>query len=372
MYAQIGDSLRRNTRELSWNDCPDCKTGKQYDFIIHALAHINDKHIKPVNGLPDAGIPPPENPSLCWISSNQDVSHADLYTWRGCSEVRDFIYTLRPISKLCEELFYCVTRPHAPSDGNRSAPSLLPTALTSAFCSILTSYLFLAKMLSLINRAEYWSDQGAKSTLDGRINRLRTDMDNSFQQASRYLEKARLDIIILCTTRREVDCLRMQSVDVHLLAIAFLQNIQTFELPGDKSQDLLQVYRKYLSVLRGRASRRPQRRVFLDIQGFQEELDALRDLTSTQMSVAEKYLSLLYPGSFRVTNTARVERYGAEYEMWKKVNDLLEDRQGELDKLTEQSRRLKDDVKQAIEILEEDHGKAIRVFTVVTLFFLPL
>ena len=361
-----------HTRELSWNDCPECKGGKQYDFVIHALAHISDKHIKPANGLPDADIRPPDNPSLCWISSTQDVSHADLYTWRGCSAVHNFIHTLRPISKLCEELFYCVTRPHGSTDGNRSAPSLLPTALTSGFCSILASYLFLAKMLSLINRAEYWSDQSEKSDLYGRIYSLQMKIDDSFQQASDHLEKAKLHIILLCSTRREVDCLRIQSVDVNTLAIAFLQNNQTFALPGDKSQDLLQVYREYLSVLRGRARRRPQRRVFLDIQGFQEELDALKGHTDTQIRVAKKYLSLLYPGSFRVTNTARMERYGAEYELWKQVDGLLEDRRGELDRLTEQSRRLKDDVKQAIEILEEDHGKAIRVFTVVTLFFLPL
>jgi hypothetical protein len=40
--------------------------------------------------------------------------------------------------------------------------------------------------------------------------------------------------------------------------------------------------------------------------------------------------------------------------------------------LREKSQLLKEQVKQTIEILEEDHGKAIRVFTFVTLLFLPL
>lgn len=295
-----------------------------------------------------------------------DVNH-----WRGYTAVRDFIYTLRPISKRCSDLFYYVARPHSLSSGNRVAPSLLPRALTTTFCSILSSYLLLAKLLSLMNRAEYSADSNEASAIHTRISIIGSGIKNSFQKASQCLEDAKLDIIILCSTRREVDCLRIRPVDLHLLAIAFLQNIQSFVLPGE-SQDLVQVYRRYLSVLRGQASRRPQRRVFLDIQGFQEELDALKALTDTQISVAEKYLSLLYPGSFRVTNTARLERYGAEYELWKKVDEILEHRWAELDRLTQQSRRLKDDVKQAIEILEEDHGKAIRVFTVVTLFFLPM
>lgn len=36
------------------------------------------------------------------------------------------------------------------------------------------------------------------------------------------------------------------------------------------------------------------------------------------------------------------------------------------------AKALRSDLKQSIEILEEGHGKAIRVFTIVTLFFLPL
>ncbi|KAJ4213230.1 hypothetical protein NW759_011073 [Fusarium solani] len=40
--------------------------------------------------------------------------------------------------------------------------------------------------------------------------------------------------------------------------------------------------------------------------------------------------------------------------------------------LREKSTALKENVKQTVEVLEENHGKAIRAFTIVTLFFLPL
>lgn len=97
--------------------------------------------------------------------------------------------------------------------------------------------------------------------------------------------------------------------------MAFLHSFHSLTLSGDQDQEIIRTYQKYLSVLLGRASRRPQRRVFLDIQEFQEELDALKALTEAQMKVAEEYVSLLCPGFFRVTDTTRTEMYPAEYEV---------------------------------------------------------
>lgn len=347
-----------------------------------ALQHIQDKHIKqakrpPLNhrnaaGHDDEVTGPFEDPRFCWVSAVQESGDAEICAWSGYAVIQDFIFSMNSILELCSDLSYHVARPQNPSIRNGVGPSLLPTSLTSAFCSILSNYITLAKHLSLINRAEHLANtKGGTDPIETFIG-LETRRTKAVQQALDYLKKARLDIILLHTTRREVDCLRIQSVDIHLLAIAFIHSLHSFVLPGDQGQDIIRTYRKYLSVLRGRASRRPQRRVFLDIQGFQEELDALKVLTETQIKVAEEYVCLLYPGSFRVTNTARMEMYPAEYEVWTKLDKTLEDRWEELDRLSQQSRRLKDDVKQAIEILEEDHGKAIRVFTVVTLFFLPL
>jgi hypothetical protein len=51
---------------------------------------------------------------------------------------------------------------------------------------------------------------------------------------------------------------------------------------------------------------------------------------------------------------------------------MLTRREVDIDILKVKAKSLKGQVKQTIEILEEDHGKAIRVFTIVTLFFLPL
>lgn len=372
LHARLGDDSRSAKRELAWNECSDCRTGKTYVTVADALDHVNSRHIKVAGEASDPVSLPFEHPNFCWTTSPHEASELELRDWEGLTAIREFILMLDPMAHLCEELSYYVARPHSPSGKDVSPPPFLPAALTLAFCSILASYLYLAKCLLLINRAGFRGDAGREDATRNSIDKARHSMVTSLEQASDLLEKSRLDIFILCSTRREVDCLRIYSVDMQLLTIAFLQEIQSFSLPAHGGQDILQEYRRYLAVLRGRASRRPQRRVFLDIQGFQEELDALKSLTNTQRTVGDKLLNLFYPGSFRVTTETRVGRYEAEHELWASVDKILDDRWEELDRLTQQSRRLKDDVKQAIEILEEDHGKAIRVFTVVTLFFLPL
>ena len=52
--------------------------------------------------------------------------------------------------------------------------------------------------------------------------------------------------------------------------------------------------------------------------------------------------------------------------------ERLRRREAALDTLGQHAQRLKGDVKQTVEIIDEGHGRAIRVFTIVTLFFLPM
>ncbi|SPO03165.1 uncharacterized protein DNG_05847 [Cephalotrichum gorgonifer] len=207
-----------------------------------------------------------------------------------------------------------------------------------AFCSILSSYIFFAKQLSLINRAQYMAGSEQEAAIMKNITSLEGHIAKSFENSLQILNRAKMDIIL---TRSEVDCHRVQAVDMHFLATSFLHNIQESVQQSDTPTldigEIMRIYGRSLSDLRREASRRPRRRVFGDIQNFQQEISALKSVAEMQAEVAENYVHLLYPGSFRVTDVARMDQYGAEYDIW-----------------------------------DEDHGRAIRVFTGVTLFLLPL
>jgi len=51
---------------------------------------------------------------------------------------------------------------------------------------------------------------------------------------------------------------------------------------------------------------------------------------------------------------------------------IMQSKAVELEALENRTQYLREQLKQSVEILEEDHGKAILVFTMITTIFLPL
>lgn len=64
--------------------------------------------------------------------------------------------------------------------------------------------------------------------------------------------------------------------------------------------------------------------------------------------------------------------FAPEAELLKVGIKDLESKATELEALEGRTHFLREQLKQSVEILEEDHGKAILVFTMITTIFLPL
>jgi Mg2+ and Co2+ transporter CorA len=64
--------------------------------------------------------------------------------------------------------------------------------------------------------------------------------------------------------------------------------------------------------------------------------------------------------------------YPAEHAALQRTLESLDVESGELEALDHRVHDLRSQLRQSVEILEEDHGKAIFVFTMVTTIFLPL
>ncbi|KAH6677882.1 hypothetical protein F5X68DRAFT_213365 [Plectosphaerella plurivora] len=142
--------------------------------------------------------------------------------------------------------------------------------------------------------------------------------------------------------------------------------------PPTTSLDVLALYAAHARALDLNSTLRPQRRAFLAIRALEEELGALMDLVRTQGHCLENSRRVFDPMSFHVTNRERQARFVLEEKVLERADD---ERRRESDELTAMMHRasdLRSRVKESIEVLDEGHGKAIRVFTLVTLFFLPL
>ena len=81
---------------------------------------------------------------------------------------------------------------------------------------------------------------------------------------------------------------------------------------------------------------------------------------------------MLDPRSFAKPTPERADLFQSESECLNDSLKLLESKAIELSALENRTQYLREQLKQGVEILEEDHGKAILVFTMITTIFLPL
>ncbi|KAL9571877.1 hypothetical protein ACKAV7_003866 [Fusarium commune] len=286
-------------------------------------------------------------------------------TTRWTFQVEDFIDKLLELKKLTHEL-HCLVATPSHKQGVIDDNLSLPTNLVFSFEEILAMYMMMAKEMSMTNRV------GSHPMRYRKIENIHHRRDNAFQNARRFLEESRADIILLGTTPRNVDILSLNAIGPEFLAGALAVSTQNRPLLPGTSTGALEVYQQYMSKLRYQAGRRPQRRIFLDIHSLEDELEALGKLVTSQETVLANYRDLLSPYSYRITSTTRHALFDSESRYINAQLTRLRLRSQEIQALRDQATILKDQVKQIIEILEEGHGKAIRVFTIVTLFFLPL
>jgi Mg2+ and Co2+ transporter CorA len=84
------------------------------------------------------------------------------------------------------------------------------------------------------------------------------------------------------------------------------------------------------------------------------------------------YLKVLNPQSFRSTTEARISLFDLELNLIEQGIARHFQQKAEYLQLQEHVQRLIEATKTSVEINDDDHGKAILVFTIVTLVFLPL
>lgn len=117
---------------------------------------------------------------------------------------------------------------------------------------------------------------------------------------------------------------------------------------------------------------RPGKRLIRDLNLLQEELQVLAMINKWQMNVVHNYMRVLDDTTYEVDMPSRRAMFFFERMLLQSCLDNLALAREESDDLIRRCGPLSDQTKQSLEIYEEDHGKAITAFTVVTVIFLPL
>ncbi|KAF4934221.1 hypothetical protein CGCF245_v008832 [Colletotrichum fructicola] len=290
-----------------------------------------------------------------------------------------FVADLLDLNRRVKELHALVARPGKLADADKIIPPQLPTNLMLALDGIVTVHIMHSNQLSLMNQLEYINadptreiPRDVKSKVEKSIKTMEARRIAAWTLTRNLFESSQRDIMRLKHTTREDDNAAVETVGVEFLALALMSNAQKRPILSEPIINIEDIYRIQMSRMRSEAVRRPKRRLFLELSALQEELDAVDGIVEAQQKLLANYLDLLSPDSFRKENETRARLHTAETRVAKRHKRMLDERHETLHSLQERATAFREQVKQTIEVLEEDHGKAIRVFTIVTLFFLPM
>ncbi|CAG8956213.1 hypothetical protein HYFRA_00003593 [Hymenoscyphus fraxineus] len=118
--------------------------------------------------------------------------------------------------------------------------------------------------------------------------------------------------------------------------------------------------------------RHPRRRLIRSYLYLQEEILVLEKIMKRQNWNAREFQEVLAPNSYRVTDQRRFTLNVLESKVLHRLQGEKESSRTKLEQLNAEIERLIKQTLTSLEIKDDDHGKAILVFTIVTLVFLPL
>ncbi|KAK1985992.1 hypothetical protein LZ30DRAFT_583045 [Colletotrichum cereale] len=357
-----------------------------YDCAEDALDHWHDNHMNaPCSELMKRGRPF-DDPCVILLrranGTETPATRRDRIQHEIVVIAKEFYGECRSIVDQTEELHKLVcsiTAPDDPVDSHNCRPHL-PSSLVNAFEEIIGLFVLKAKELSWMNRFAAKPGSSYSRNAERRLNRLHEACVSASRRVREHLVRAKEDIIMLGTTKEDSDRIIIAPIGPEFLAACLIGSLQNnVPMPGtERKLDLIAHYRNRTSRLWFNTNRKPKRGAFVAIHALEEELEALRVVVASQQHLLRSYQKLLSPLSFGSRTTDRLYYKGrkASFKLESKCIRGQQRRLAERDKalsiLQRKARTLRDETKQRIEILDEGHGKAIRVFTIVTLFFLPL
>ncbi|KAH6616338.1 hypothetical protein C7974DRAFT_427340 [Boeremia exigua] len=121
-------------------------------------------------------------------------------------------------------------------------------------------------------------------------------------------------------------------------------------------------------------SQKPTKRILREVYLWKDELEIVEAVLEQQIETINAIKTVLNPDSFRITNQARIKAYRIlEQPFAIQVKEQFEKViRKELQALYKEADKLAESLRHNIDIAEEGNSKAILIFTLVTIIFLPL
>ncbi|KAF3050681.1 hypothetical protein E8E11_009871 [Didymella keratinophila] len=345
---------------LPIGQCSFCRREKRYPDIDDAIEHVQQYHV-------DSSTQIERNRLTHWL-----LPVSSQGTERKNERLLEFVATLRRCTERLLAKAIDIRSSVADKDSEKDAGFLLPTALVKAA----------EKTFQFIYYSAYsmqrWQDMGLVPLAPDDAPVLffdRTDVTGAeyvAKIADIALSNARDELMLMAHTgmsRDPVLHIRTTPETNVLFLMAFLMNRQL--LPGLEVDDL---YHEHLVSLRYEASRKPTKRLLREVYLWKEEMEVYESVLKQQIEAIRALREVFDSDSFRITNQVRIEAFRTlEYPLIDKfLVHATTAWKSTMKKTYKKADRLADSLRYSIAIAEEGNSKAILIFTLVTIVFLPL
>ncbi|KAF2193353.1 hypothetical protein K469DRAFT_551060 [Zopfia rhizophila CBS 207.26] len=345
-------------------DCRDCRRGMAYTNPDHGIRHLKRHHFlssPTFERLTRTGL------VYNWLRTQGQVN-TETQNGQQLRLLRICLKYITVLRNRAKNISDGISR----SQNDNSAKYQLPNDLIDCFEA---TAVFISQAATSINAIKedvipwlqpgYFNWQPETPTVTYALNRL-GQLGQNAQASMTRAEKT------LALSDPETDMMTMGPAGPEFLVSVICQNLQRQEPLDGVEMDINELYQSCSSKLQYQVNQFPRKRLLRDIHSLQEELSAVKSVNEWQQKAYSNYIKVLDHHTFENATPNRKAMFPSESECLKSGLNYLQSKATELEALDNRTRQLRDHLKESVEILEEDHGKAILVFTMITTIFLPL
>ncbi|KAF3025819.1 hypothetical protein E8E14_014674 [Neopestalotiopsis sp. 37M] len=353
----------------AFHDCLECERKTAYECVSHAVDHVTVDYYKLLGVEPDYEVQ--REKSLFWVYTSQQQA-AETWNQAYIDVLKAYHYVTQRVYKQSLEIWYAVANYKEAGDGatEGSRRTGLPAALVRTFESLTVLILCTARTIKFLE-SRHKEKQDAKADELLRISRHLDVLTRISVRVFSSMEKAQKDITLMLRGNSPLQSVNFAAAGPRLIISTIFHQLAQRRFCDGKRP--LTVYEEIASSLQYKAYYdRPTRRLLTTTERFQEELEALRLLLNDVDRTWTNFIDLGRTESFRISDQNRAQQFQLEHKVYKSARHAREGDLRKIDDLQKRLRKIEYRIRQRIEIQDEDHGKAIMIFTIVTIIFLPL
>ncbi|KAK2008087.1 hypothetical protein LZ32DRAFT_662395 [Colletotrichum eremochloae] len=340
--------------------CPDCEQGAIYPSYEKGVSHLRKMHLvrsKTDRVLRDYLLPLPA-----------------ALTERLHEELCDLLVASRNMLASTLRKLLAIQSGVIHDNEFRGSERGIPYYLVDAFKLIVVFVCALPEALHELRWFYHDFDYNAQNLTSQKAKAQRIVIDRLGEVTGDLIRKAERTLVSPTGLAEENNAEHfMTSVGLNYLSLQIMHNL--LRRPVHNRKKVSELHASYAKNLGSEIQRKPSKRQIPQIGALSNELNLLKDVVELQKDHLDSFHVLIMPETLHPLMAKELDReklFGIEGELLSEVLHTVKQEDESFDMTLELCDRLKGLTSELTDIMTDDQGRAVFVFTVVTVTFLPL